>query len=219
MSIKSIIIRNTAKFQGVVWGVAGLEGTSFASQYLSVVVLVIPFEEMLTPEKYTEPYFREIQYRTFPVRNALEAAIAQELQQAGINHHVVALPNLEETLQAELSVKEAARRAGLGWIGKNGLLITRQYGPRISLSGILVNEKLAVGMPENESGCGECSLCVKGCTFQTLSGKNWTPEMSTGDLVDYQSCHDQRNRFKKSGLGRKLSCGKCIVACPWGIRP
>ena len=152
------------------WGSCALWKDACKGTYTHVIVTVFPFSEMLTLKGYKEPHFREIQYATFPYRNEFEAKMSRMLEEKGIAHHVVVLPDLSKTMTAEFSVKEAARRAGLGWIGKNNLLITPGFGPRLSMSGILVDAPLDDGIPMDKSHCGDCRKCVDACLFKVLSG-------------------------------------------------
>lgn len=69
--------------------------------------------------------------------------------------------NNEMDLTAPFSFKFAAINAGLGWIGKNDVVITKQYGPRVRLSAILINESFAYGNKIIKSNCPE--NCKKMC--------------------------------------------------------
>jgi len=62
----------------------------------------------------------------------------------------------QERYTAVFQHKTAATRAGLGWIGKNGLLITPEFGPRVRLGTVLTDMELPYGKPVEESRCGEC---------------------------------------------------------------
>ena len=62
---------------------------------------------------------------------------------------------------SRLPHKTVATRAGLGWIGKNCLLVTPQYGAAIRISSFLTNAPLECNDPINQSRCGYCNLCVK----------------------------------------------------------
>ncbi len=75
--------------------------------------------------------------------------------------------NNEVDLIAPFSFKFAAVNAGLGWIGKNDVVITKKYGPRVRLSVILINEQFVYGNQILKSNCPEnCKKCVRflyGC--------------------------------------------------------
>ena len=57
--------------------------------------------------------------------------------------------------------KMAATSAGLGWIGKNGLLISADYGPRLSLATVLTDARLGPDAPMEHGLCGDC-IAVHG---------------------------------------------------------
>ena len=94
-------------YPGVLWGCCAVEEEAFKDTYSHVIVSILPFQEMLTLENYHEPYFREIQYATFPIRNELEARMSQMLEEQQIPHHVVTLPDLSKTLTAEFSDRKS----------------------------------------------------------------------------------------------------------------
>lgn len=69
---------------------------------------------------------------------------------------------------SKLPHKTVATRGGLGWIGKNCLLVTPQYGSAIRISSLLTNAPLKYDEPVNQSYCGTCNQCVKNCPAQAL---------------------------------------------------
>lgn len=121
----------------------------------------------------------------------------------------------EEKYSGIFQHKTAATRAGLGWIGKNGLLITPEYGPRVRLGTVLTSMELPYGQPVEESRCGQCIECVKSCPAMALHGVNWQAGMERKMLVDAHACsihmHD-----KYRHIGRGSVCGICIRVCPVG---
>ena len=66
--------------------------------------------------------------------------------------------------------KMAATSAGLGWIGKNGLLISPEHGPRLSLATVLTDAPMRPDVPIEHCLCGECVLCIEHCPSQALTG-------------------------------------------------
>jgi epoxyqueuosine reductase QueG len=110
--------------------------------------------------------------------------------------------------------KTAATCAGLGWIGKNGLLINREYGPRLSWATVLTDAPFEPDEPVVVSGCKDCDLCVKYCPSGAISGVEWSRSEPFPPLVDYKKCDEfkkARRRFEK-----KPNCGVCINICPYG---
>lgn len=109
--------------------------------------------------------------------------------------------------------KTAAVRAGFGRIGKNGLFIHDQYGPRVRLATILTDMELPCAEPIQRTGCRSCSKCVDACPAMALSGKDWNDGSVREDLVDAKACSDYMNsRFKH--IGRGSVCGICVKVCP-----
>lgn len=80
--------------------------------------------------------------------------------------------------------KTVATKAGLGWIGKNCLLVTPQYGSAVRISSLLTNASLECDEPINQSRCGACSLCVKKCPAQALKGTLWNTNTPREELID-----------------------------------
>ena len=73
--------------------------------------------------------------------------------------------------------KTVAARAGLGWIGKNCLLVTPQYGSAVRISSLLTNAPLSEEEPILKSRCGGCRACVEHCPAQALKGTLWEAGM------------------------------------------
>ena len=124
--------------------------------------------------------------------------------------------NNEVDLIAPFSFKFAAINAGLGWIGKNDVVITKQYGPRVRLSVILINEIFVYGNKILKSNCPEnCKKCVDVCPHKALHNVQWNINSLRGDIIDYRLCNEKRSIYLKTH-GRKNACGLCMVACPFG---
>ena len=120
------------------------------------------------------------------------------------------------SLSARFPHKTAATRAGLGWIGKCALLVTRQYGSAIRLATVLTDAPLSCGKPVKRSLCGSCSECVDLCPGHAITGRDWEAGVPRDFLLDAFSCRDTASELTFQNFGLKvLICGRCIVACPW----
>jgi len=109
--------------------------------------------------------------------------------------------------------KTAATCAGLGWIGKNGLIINEQYGSKMTWATVLTNAPLGTDRPYVASQCGECDLCVKHCPSGAVKGHLWSLGDPLREIVAYDKC-----RALKSGrtaLKEKPNCGFCVTVCPY----
>lgn len=123
--------------------------------------------------------------------------------------------DLEDKYSGIFPHKTAAVKAGLGWIGKNGLFISSSYGPRVRLGTILTNMEVPFGNSIMSEQCGECDKCVKSCPAMALNGKCWAEGVRREDIVDARACSEYMNsKFKH--IGRGSVCGICIKVCPAG---
>jgi len=112
--------------------------------------------------------------------------------------------------------KTVATRAGLGWIGKSALLVTRKYGSMIRISSILTDAPLKTAKPINKSKCGDCMICTDACPGGAVSGKIWNVGMYRDEFFDADKCRDTARQRAKKGAGIDYPiCGKCIEVCPY----
>ncbi len=111
------------------------------------------------------------------------------------------------------SHKTAATCSGLGWIGKNGLIINKTYGSKLSWATVLTNAPLEADSPLTESQCGDCDFCVKNCPSGAISGSLWSRGEPLKRLVNYERCKS----FKKIRpcFKEKPNCGLCVTICPY----
>lgn len=110
--------------------------------------------------------------------------------------------------------KMAATSAGIGWIGKNGLLISPDFGPRLSLATVLTDAPLQADAPMEHSLCGDCTLCMQYCPSQAITGAEWSRSSPFVELVRLSACrtHKEAKRLTEG----KPNCGLCINICPYG---
>lgn len=120
----------------------------------------------------------------------------------------------DKTYYNDVPHKTVATRAGLGWIGKNCLLVTPEYGSAIRISSILTDAPLEPEAAKTQSECGSCNLCVDACPVTALTGETWEAGMPREMLLDAATCDLQfLERMKKeTGLDKGL-CGKCFAVC------
>ncbi len=124
----------------------------------------------------------------------------------------------ETILKTTLPHKTVATRAGIGWIGKCALLVTKEFGSAVRLSSVLTDAELEVGLPINESKCGACNMCENLCPANAVLGVNWNVNMNRDNYFNAFKCRNEaEKRSNKLGV-KETICGKCILVCPWTQR-
>lgn len=210
------MINRVVSYPGIIWSACNLNFSMFKGEYQYCIVFIIPYDEIMPMDTYEEEYFYKIHIDGAKMSKKFSNELCTTLDEEMIDWFVPPLRTDHDiNLTGTINNKWAATRAGLGWIGKNNLLITPEYGPQINIFGLLTDEDVKTGVPVDKSYCGDCDLCVKNCLFHTIKGADWKPGVGRDDQVDYRRCHDGKNTFRKK-LGRKLGCGKCMVSCPAG---
>lgn len=111
--------------------------------------------------------------------------------------------------------KTAARLSGMGWIGKNALLITPEFGPRVRLGTVITDMPLPVENKVLPRGCGSCCICKEACPAHAIQGHDWDINLSRADIINAESCSIyMKEKFKQ--IGRGSVCGICMKVCPKG---
>ena len=123
-----------------------------------------------------------------------------------------------KTLKADISHKMVATRAGLGWIGKTDLFISKAFGPRLRLVSILLKTQVIAKLtPVDSSSCGNCNLCVDICPAKAANGKLWDINVEREEFFDPWRCRAQCAEFGRVRFGFDARvCGMCIAVCPIG---
>jgi epoxyqueuosine reductase QueG len=106
--------------------------------------------------------------------------------------------------RGHLSHKRVAKLAGLGWIGRNNLLVNERFGSRIRLVTILTNLPLEVDSPTRRD-CGSCHACLSVCPAGAISERV--------EEFDHIRCYEQLRVFAKTLHFSHNICGVCVKAC------
>ncbi len=115
--------------------------------------------------------------------------------------------------------KTVATRAGLGWIGRNALLITEPYGSAVRLMTVLTDAPFTTSPPVDASRCGTCRLCVDKCPGRAPRGEEWSVGTDRDEILDVYACHaTARKLSERAGIAATTICGICIACCPWTKR-
>jgi len=202
----------------VLFGFSGVPFSEYKDKHKGALIFAVPHSMFLKTENYEEEVFEAILHETRERVNIIQKEIERILSEENSPYEIPpASQASEETLIAPLSFKYAAVIAGLGWIGKNDVLITKKYGPRVRLSAVLINFDFPAASPIFDSKCPEeCFECVIACPHNALKGKQWNINAKRSEIIDYQLCNQKRRLYIESH-NRKHACGFCMVSCPLGI--
>lgn len=146
-------------------------------------------------------------------------AIALQTDITHMGYQTYAVPASERTdtvnIRGDFPHKTAATRAGLGWVGKSSMLITKQHGPWIRLGTVLTDLPLPYATPVVKSYCGTCTNCGDACPARAIANQEWYPGIPREELLDVFAC-DTWKKEHYFHLNRGQTCGICGVVCPFG---
>jgi epoxyqueuosine reductase QueG len=150
--------------------------------------------------------------------NLTASVVSSYLNQKGHRTLPIAVADRtdQENALPSVSHKMIAHIAGLGWIGKNCLLITPDHGPRLRLISILTNAPLETVDSPMVQRCNECNACVKICPVKAIKGKNYEQGKSREERFDFIKCDNYFEYLK--GKQKYYVCGMCLYVCPQGKR-
>ncbi|MGD0819097.1 MAG: hypothetical protein ABR986_11990 [Methanomassiliicoccales archaeon] len=121
----------------------------------------------------------------------------------------------KEMLLGPISHKAVARLAGLGWIGKNGLIITDDFGPRLRMGTVLTDMLVAKNPDPLKNDCGACTACIDNCPKKVLKGPEFKDYPESRDyVIDWAKCGKYEHTLIGDGSGPEKACGRCIAKCP-----
>jgi epoxyqueuosine reductase QueG len=106
--------------------------------------------------------------------------------------------------RGHLSHKRIAAAAGIGWLGRNNLLVTPRFGAQIRLVTVLTDLGLAPDHPI-ENGCDSCRACVAGCPAEAIG--------ETAAEFKHLDCFALLKDFQRKRYVSQYICGLCVKAC------
>ncbi|WP_430817732.1 hypothetical protein [Carboxylicivirga sp. RSCT41] len=199
--------------------------TSFSKSQTQGFSTAILFGKALTPSYLkkvaSEPHYvakmilnKTIEldefHNTEIATDALADNLAAYIQQQGYQAYSQSEKNIEQSgrfnqqeNRTPLPHKSIALLAGLGWIGKNNLLITPEYGCAISMCSVLTDApvkgiKQEIPLPR----CNDCTVCRNICTPHAIVGQQWQIDTNRDVIIDVKQCN---------------TCFMCVVNCPYTV--
>ncbi len=150
----------------------------------------------------------------------------------GNDYHLVLKPILQQLLEdinqqfgnvsgraftdsAPILEHALAKRAGLGWVGKNSLLINKKIGSFFFIGELFIDMELAYDTPDDKDYCGKCTRCMDACPTGAIT----EPHVVNGSrCISYFTIElkgdiptDMQGKFNNQVFG----CDICQDVCPW----
>ena len=183
-----------------------------------VVVLMNYFEDRLQPEdapklaKYafsSLDYHKVIKQKLLILENRISEFVGENCFNAGKQHLFVdSAPVLE---------RRWAEQAGLGWIGKNKLLINPDFGSFSFIGVMLINHELEFDVA-GKNRCGSCRKCLDACPTKALTENDG---LNANRCISYQTIEKKDTiweQIRTELSGYIFGCDICQAVCPWNIK-
>lgn len=118
---------------------------------------------------------------------------------------------------APVAEKTWAQNAGLGWIGKNSLLINRNHGSFFYIGEIITNLEFEYDVKGNDN-CGSCNKCIESCPTQAINNNK---SINAGKCISYLTIesNNEINKIKPELLNNYIfGCDICQDVCPYNSK-
>jgi len=154
------------------------------------------------PNQLYEHHYRQVNFAL----DRLALDLATLIQDLGGQALPVAASQLVDwqNHRGHLPHKRIAAAAGLGWLGRNNLLVTPRFGAQVRLVTVLTNLGLEPDCPI-ENGCGSCRACVAACPAHAIGE-------SAAEFKNLD-CFAMLKEFQSRRYVNQYICGLCVRAC------
>jgi epoxyqueuosine reductase len=154
------------------------------------------------PNQLYEHHYRQVNFAL----DRLALDLATMIQNLGAQALPMAASQLVDwqNQRGHLSHKRIAVAAGLGWLGRNNLLVTPQFGAQVRLVTILTNLELDPDRPLKQD-CGSCHACIAACPAKAIG--------ETPAEFKHLDCFALLKEFQSKRYVSQYICGLCVRAC------
>jgi epoxyqueuosine reductase len=185
----------------------------------TVIVVAFPYP----PGPAPDPHWREtLRGRIAAYARGGDYHVVVESRLVQLGEQIARLAPARFQTQVDagpLVEKDFARRAGLGWYGRNTNVLTRNLGSYFLLGCLLTTLELEPDPPFTEDHCGTCRACIPACP---------TGALDTGPTIDARRCVSYLTIELRGPIPASLrplignwvfGCDDCQTVCPWSAPP
>jgi epoxyqueuosine reductase QueG len=154
------------------------------------------------PNQLYEHHYRQVNFAL----DRLALDLAMLIQNLGAQALPVAASQLVDwqNQRGHLPHKRIAAAAGLGWLGRNNLLVTPRFGAQVRLVTVLTDLGLEPDHPL-ENGCDSCRACIATCPAKAIG--------ETAAEFKHLDCFAMLKEFQSKRYVSQYICGLCVRAC------
>jgi epoxyqueuosine reductase len=138
--------------------------------------------------------------------NLLIAKLKEQIPGISVRGFVDSAPVLERVW---------ATRAGLGWIGKNSMLISRRNGSYFFISELITDAELEYDIPTGGNYCGDCSRCMDACPTGAITDIRTVDANRCISYLTIENKGEIPRKFKGEYDKWIFGCDICQQVCPW----
>lgn len=203
---------------------------NYYEEFQSALVFLFSYHDMkmFLGEQYSKKneYSHKIASYTLGFEGIDYHLFIKEKLQLILEELLIYNPELEGRLSIDIHPvleRDLALRAGLGWQGKNSMLITRHSGSFFIIGSLLLNKKLNITRPRKveTDHCGQCTRCIDACPTNAIDSDNRTISakdcISTFTIEEFKLDTIPSDKMNLSS-GYFFGCDICQNVCPWNLR-
>ena len=142
------------------------------------------------------------------------AQLAQKIDRYCAEHGI-ASSGRAFTDSAPVMERALAEKAGLGWIGKNCMVINSEAGSWFFLGEIYTNLPLPVDTSSEPNQCGECTACLKVCPTDAFVAPYTLDARRCISYLTIENKGPIPEEFREPMGNRVFGCDDCQIICPW----
>jgi epoxyqueuosine reductase len=177
----------------------------------SILILAIPYSPL-------KPDDQAFQIASYALGDDYHDIIPQKLREivsfieTQLGH---AIPNRYYTDTGPVLERELAQRAGLGWIGKNSMLINPHAGSTFFLAEILLGIELEPDDPFPTDHCGTCTRCITACPTQCILPDRTLDARRCISYLTIENKDEIPTELRPNIQNWVFGCDICQQVCPW----